>query len=301
MVEEVTRGQSKSKLWFQQRTGRVTASRLKSALSTSLAKPSQSIIKLICYPESSKFYSAGCTWGCNHEGPAREAYVAQYKSKHERFMISRSGLVLNSKYPFMGASPDGIVSCQCCGRGVLEIKCPYSCRNKTLSEFEGEVSFLEKSQEGKMEIKRTHSYYYQLQMQMKFCNTIYGDFIVYTNQDLFVQRIAIDDKFITEALQKVQPFIKIGILPEVLGKVLTKEPTCIEHGNSQFETKDDVWCYCKRGEEGNMIACDNSSCPIQWFHLQCLKLSLEDVPKGSWYCKECTAFINKKKRHKSGH
>ncbi len=42
---------------------------------------------------------------------------------------------------------------------------------------------------------------------MKFCNTIYGDFIVCTNQDLFVQRIAFDDKFITEALQKVQPFI----------------------------------------------------------------------------------------------
>ena len=50
-----------------------------------------------------------------------------------------------------------------------------------------------------MEIKRTHSYYYQMQMQMKFCNTSYGDFVVYTNQDLFVQRIAFDDKFITEA------------------------------------------------------------------------------------------------------
>ncbi len=70
MVEEVTRDQSKSKVWFQQRTGRVTASRLKSELCTFLANPSQSIIKSICYPESSKFYSAACTWGCNHEGPA---------------------------------------------------------------------------------------------------------------------------------------------------------------------------------------------------------------------------------------
>ncbi len=41
-----------------------------------------------------------------------------------------------------------------------------------------------------------------------------------------------------------------------MGKVLTKEPTCIEHANSQFEAKDDVWCYCKKGEEGNK-GCDN--------------------------------------------
>ncbi len=73
-------------------------------------------------------------------------------------MISPCGFILSSKYLFMGASPDGFVSYQCCGRGVLEIKCPYSCRNKKSSEFEDEVSFLEKLPEGKMEIKRTHSY-----------------------------------------------------------------------------------------------------------------------------------------------
>ncbi len=25
----------------------------------------------------------------------------------------------------MGATPDGKVSCDCCGRGVIEIKCPF--------------------------------------------------------------------------------------------------------------------------------------------------------------------------------
>ncbi len=37
-----------------------------------------------------------------------------------------------------------------------------------------------------MEIKRTHSYNFQIQIQMKFCNTIYGDLIVCTNQDLLI-------------------------------------------------------------------------------------------------------------------
>ena len=42
-VEEATRGQSKSKIWHEQRAGRVTASTLKAALATSVANPSPSL------------------------------------------------------------------------------------------------------------------------------------------------------------------------------------------------------------------------------------------------------------------
>ncbi|XP_077553350.1 uncharacterized protein LOC144168189 [Haemaphysalis longicornis] len=33
------------------------------------------------------------------------------------------------KWQFFAASPDGLVECSCCGRGVLEIKCPCKHRN----------------------------------------------------------------------------------------------------------------------------------------------------------------------------
>ena len=46
-----------SKFWFQQRSGRITASRLKAAVRTDIAQPSQSLIKSICYPESCQFSS----------------------------------------------------------------------------------------------------------------------------------------------------------------------------------------------------------------------------------------------------
>ena len=42
LVEEKTREQSKSKLWFQQRAGRVTASKLRSVLHTNFSQPSVS-------------------------------------------------------------------------------------------------------------------------------------------------------------------------------------------------------------------------------------------------------------------
>lgn len=47
--------------------------------------------------------------------------------------MSRSGFI-SPPYPIMGASPDGIVKCKCCNDGLLEIKCPYSCWNKTIQD-----------------------------------------------------------------------------------------------------------------------------------------------------------------------
>ena len=51
----------------------------------------------------------------------------------------------------------------------------------------------------------------------------------------------------------------------------------------------DSWCYCRKGEsvDDYMIGCDNAACLIQWFHLSCLHLTLEQVPKGNWLCPEC--------------
>ena len=57
-VEEATRVQSKCKLWYKYRAGRVTASRLKQVCRTNLARPSQSLVKSICYPEAFRFTSA---------------------------------------------------------------------------------------------------------------------------------------------------------------------------------------------------------------------------------------------------
>ena len=33
-------------------------------------------------------------------------------------------------HPYIGASPDAIVTCDCCGKGIVEIKCPYCFRDK---------------------------------------------------------------------------------------------------------------------------------------------------------------------------
>ena len=66
------------------------------------------------------FYS--CSYGCNHESIARKKYNSVMCQQHEAFSISDSGLRVNLKWPFMGATPDRVVMCECCGTGACEIK-----------------------------------------------------------------------------------------------------------------------------------------------------------------------------------
>ena len=40
-------------------------------------------------------------------------------TKHHNVQILKSGLVIDPQWPFIGASPDGVVECGCCGRGAL--------------------------------------------------------------------------------------------------------------------------------------------------------------------------------------
>ena len=56
-IELRTREQCGSKMWFQQRGGGITASKLKASVCTDIAQPSKSLIRGICYPESNQFRS----------------------------------------------------------------------------------------------------------------------------------------------------------------------------------------------------------------------------------------------------
>ena len=46
-----------------------------------------------------------------------------------------------------------------------------------------------------------------------------------------------------------------------------------------------IFCYCRKGEEGNMVLCDNSSCKYGWFHFSCV--NLRSLPDGAWFCPDC--------------
>ena len=125
LVEEKTRDQANSRLWFRMRTGRITASKFKSACHTDPSCPSHSLIMGICHPEMARFNTEATKWGCQHERAAREAYSCFQKERHKNFTVSDSGLFVSTEHPYLGASPDGLVTCECCGAGACEIKVLY--------------------------------------------------------------------------------------------------------------------------------------------------------------------------------
>ena len=64
----------------------------------------------------------------------------------------------------------------------------------------------------------------------------------------------------------------------------------------QDEEQDSgTWCYCKEDKGGEMVACDGKSCPIKWFHLDCVGLSTSTVPQCKWLCPTCHANKSKAK------
>ena len=82
---------------------------------------------------------------------------------HEDINVAASGLILNPELPWIGASPDGVVTCACHEPGILEIKCPFSAKDRSLLECTKDLGFcLTVPEGGVMSLKLDHSYLYQV-------------------------------------------------------------------------------------------------------------------------------------------
>ena len=74
-------------------------------------------------------------WGRSNEPKAIKMFKQYQSTKHNSLKVEKSGLWISMKHPFIAASPDSLISCECCGSGTVEVKCPWSDRDKTVSQF----------------------------------------------------------------------------------------------------------------------------------------------------------------------
>ncbi|XP_058803402.1 uncharacterized protein LOC131671177 [Phymastichus coffea] len=53
------------------------------------------------------------------------------------------------------------------------------------------------------------------------------------------------------------------------------------------ERSNNLYCYCQcpYDEVSEMIACDGDDCQIEWFHFECVGITVP--PKGKWFCPDC--------------
>ena len=185
--------------------------------------------------------------------------------KHDDFKLSDTGLFIDHTNPFLGASPDGMVECSCCDKGVVEIKCPY-CYNQDLPDDDN--TFYMINRKGTWSLKRDHMYYYQVQLQLHVCDVSYADFVVWTESTVAIERIDKDNEFVTNVLENVKNFFVYGVLPEIVGKWYTRGPvadpsgvvslptTSVSTTMEPGETENDngrSWCFCNQPSYGEMI------------------------------------------------
>jgi len=78
---------------------------------------------------------------------------------------------------YLAASPDGIISCTCCGEGLLEIKCPYKHRNTPPSEVQDPSFCLQCGIDSQLRLPQTHNYYSQVQGRFSVCDKEFCDLI----------------------------------------------------------------------------------------------------------------------------
>lgn len=294
-VEKSTQNQACNNLWFTFRTGRITASKFKQCCHTDPGYPSESLINSICYPNAYRFSTAATKWGCTHEKSARDVYIKSVQQQHLNFQVRDSGLVLNETFPFMGASPDGIIECDCCLKGCLEVKCPFCKKDQYLSDAVESKFCLELNQNNMLSLKKDHAYYYQVQCQMAICEHEYCDFVVWTKKDVHIERIIRDIEFFERNVQKAEAFFISGVLPELLAKYYSRPPllpvkdaSFVASSHSKEDDDFEIWCFCKRAIDTELIGCDNENCSTQWFHFECV--GVKSKPRGKWYCQECRKF-----------
>uniref|UniRef100_A0A672LW45 YqaJ viral recombinase domain-containing protein n=1 Tax=Sinocyclocheilus grahami TaxID=75366 RepID=A0A672LW45_SINGR len=181
-IERRTRGQHNSSLWFAARAGRITASCMHHVYATDINSPALSTVKKVCYPKHGP-ETADTTWGIRQEENARKAYISKTRGQHT--------------FPQIGASPDAIVRCTCCGKGCIEIKCPSKYKDCTILNAcsSNDTNFCLQLVDGQVHLRKGHQYYSQVQMQIFVTDSAYCDFVVWTLKDCVVVRITPDTEF----------------------------------------------------------------------------------------------------------
>ena len=122
-----------------------------------------------------------------------------------------------------------ICSCDFCGLGLGEVKCPYCIEGKDFDSYDQKQSSCLEKIGSEFVLKRSHSYYSQVQQQLhNISDRVYCDFIVCAIiENEFVQlvqeRITPDHNHWEEQLPKLSLFWRICIIPEIMGRWYTRK------------------------------------------------------------------------------
>ena len=215
LIQIMTIGQRNNPLWMDARQWRITASNFGRVCNRNfrvLYPPSLAKIVLGDYGRPN---SSAIQWGCDNEEKAVKAY--EVKSNAE---IDVCGLFLSTQFPFLGASPDGIMYV---GEGkfaLIEVKCPYIHRSHSIRDACQDTKLCLAIENGRFTLKKNHDYYYQIMGQLAIAGAEFCDFVVWTLEDMHIERIYLNKDIWQDMLDKLQKYYYTTLGPEIIHRLL---------------------------------------------------------------------------------
>ena len=279
-IEKDTRLQSECEEWHRQRNGRLTASvfhDIYTKVNTMIKYPSKklnltSLVSNIMGIQSRNHlqHVPAVKWGRDHEEQALKAFYSSEATKHHNFKLEKTGLIIDQNRPWLAASPDSILTCKCHGTSVIEIKCPFSIKDSSVTEGATKCSFLDTSH-NIPKLNTSHRYYTQIIGQMALKGSSQGYFITWTPMgNPLIDKVNFSQEHWMQVRTNLDIFFKSYILPTVL----QIHPTlcCSVCDKTMFHKSIS-------GEES--ICCDRCG---TYSHMTCAKV--EHFTK-DWICTSC--------------
>lgn len=184
-----------SELWFAERCGKVTASRIADVVARTKTGwgagrknyMAQLIAERLSGEVAESYSNAAMQWGTDHEPDAAAAYA--FLTGHD---VAEVGFVPHPEIEQSGASPDRLVN----DDGLVEIKCPNTATH---------IDTL-------LGAPIDKKYRLQMQWQMRCTDRAWCDFASYDPRlpgrlSLHIRRVDRDDKLIAELESDVREFI----------------------------------------------------------------------------------------------
>lgn len=220
-IEEATRTQAESGEWKSQRKGRITASVVHNILTkvhtlqgiSSRSRETKSLIQRVMGYCPSLDHVPAVKYGRLMEPTARKAYIAQMQQQHATISVAKCGLFVLKDRIYIGASPDALVNCDCCESGLLEIKCPLSIAHQDPNEVD--LAYLKQDDHGVDQVKKNHTYYSQMQLQMGVTERKWCDLYVFTKHGQRCVRVFFDKDWWNDLLSSAEYFFDQYIVPEL--------------------------------------------------------------------------------------
>ena len=216
-----------------------------------------------------------------NESKARQAYINKFQHWHKNVKVTEHWLIVYSEFNFMRGSPDGIVNCSCHGKRLLEIKCPWSAKSKTVLEAVNnrKIKYLEQ-QNGRFVLKQgtQDGYYEQVQGLMGMLNIKDANLVVWTEKDMVTVHIPFHSDFFYNVLVPAcSEFFRMKVIPKLL-----LEESCSE--NDQIECSNTDPEISKKLNPINAISSDDKE-----NEMSCANLILRE--NATYSCEQCNKIL----------